>query len=153
MHMDHEGPSSCRLRPRMSSSAPFKLLFKHGLALHPLLEAVAKTRTAKTEELESSTMSSDSDNEKRAGGVPPLTDHNETESNEPPAIIDKATERRLMRKLDARIVWVVMWTYLMNFMDRVNIGNARLYGLEEDLGLTGNQFQISVSILYVFPPA
>jgi hypothetical protein len=98
-------------------------------------------------------MSSDSDNEKRAGGAPPLTEHNEVESSELPVIIDKATERRLMRKLDARIVWVVMWTYLMNFMDRVNIGNARLYGLEEDLGLTGNQFQISVSILYVFPGA
>jgi MFS family permease len=31
----------------------------------------------------------------------------------------------------------------------VNIGNARLYGLEEDLGLEGDQFQISVSILFV----
>lgn len=37
----------------------------------------------------------------------------------------------------------------MNFMDRVNIGNARLYGLEEDLGLTGDQYQIAVSILFV----
>jgi hypothetical protein len=96
-------------------------------------------------------MSSDSENEKRAGGALPPTEHNEVESSELPVVIDKATERRLMRKLDSRIVWVVMWTYLMNFMDRVNIGNARLYGLEEDLGLTGNQFQISVSILYVFP--
>ena len=32
---------------------------------------------------------------------------------------------------------------------RVNIGNARLYGLEADLGLTGNQYQIAVSILFV----
>ena len=31
----------------------------------------------------------------------------------------------------------------------VNIGNARLYGLEKDLGLVGNQFQIAVSILFV----
>ena len=31
----------------------------------------------------------------------------------------------------------------------MNIGNARLYGLEEDLGLKGNQFQIAVSILFV----
>lgn len=34
-------------------------------------------------------------------------------------------------------------------MGRINIGNARLYGLEEDLGLKGNQFQTSVSILFV----
>lgn len=31
----------------------------------------------------------------------------------------------------------------------VNIGNARLYGLEENLGLHGNQFQLCVSILFV----
>lgn len=31
----------------------------------------------------------------------------------------------------------------------VNIGNARLYGLEEDLGLVDNQYQIAVSILFV----
>lgn len=30
----------------------------------------------------------------------------------------------------------------------VNIGNARLFGLEEDLGLVGNQYQILVSILF-----
>lgn len=34
-------------------------------------------------------------------------------------------------------------------MTRVNIGNARLYGLEADLGMHGNQFQIAVSILFV----
>lgn len=31
----------------------------------------------------------------------------------------------------------------------MNIGNARLYGLEKDLGLHGDQFQIAVSILFV----
>jgi MFS family permease len=31
----------------------------------------------------------------------------------------------------------------------VNIGNARLYNLSEDLGLVGNQYQIAVSILFV----
>jgi hypothetical protein len=32
---------------------------------------------------------------------------------------------------------------------RVNIGNARLYGFEEDLRMKGNQFQIAVSITFV----
>ena len=27
------------------------------------------------------------------------------------------------------------------WMNRVNIGNARLYGMEEDLGLHGQQYQ------------
>lgn len=32
--------------------------------------------------------------------------------------VDDATERRLLRKLDKRIVPCIMWMYLMNFMDR-----------------------------------
>ncbi|KAJ9604689.1 hypothetical protein H2200_010803 [Cladophialophora chaetospira] len=63
--------------------------------------------------------------------------------------VDKKTERRLLAKLDKRIVPVIMWLYLMNFMDRVAIGNARLYGMEDDLGLTGEQFQIAVSVLFI----
>lgn len=31
----------------------------------------------------------------------------------------------------------------------VNIGNARLYGMEADLGLKGNQYQTAVSLLFV----
>lgn len=63
--------------------------------------------------------------------------------------VDNMTERKLMRKLDYRIIPMIMWMYLMNFMDRVNIGNARLYGMEEDLNLTGSQYQLAVSILFV----
>ncbi|KAF2443434.1 MFS general substrate transporter [Karstenula rhodostoma CBS 690.94] len=63
--------------------------------------------------------------------------------------VDVAMERRLLRKLDLRIIPMLCWVYLMNFMDRVNIGNARLYGLEEDLGLAGSQYQIAVGILFV----
>lgn len=64
-------------------------------------------------------------------------------------VVDKATERGVLRKLDYRIVPMVMWVYLMNMMDRVNIGNARLFDMEEDLGLTGSDFQLAVSLLFV----
>jgi MFS family permease len=63
--------------------------------------------------------------------------------------VDPAAEARLVRKLDLFIVPVVMLLYLLSFLDRVNIGNARLYNLEEDLGLNSQQFQIAVSILFV----
>jgi len=62
--------------------------------------------------------------------------------------VDTIAERQLLRKLDLWIIPPVMLLYLFSFIDRVNIGNARLYGLEEDLGLTGNQYQIAVSILF-----
>ncbi|KAI1742447.1 DNA-repair protein rad2 [Xylaria scruposa] len=61
-------------------------------------------------------------------------------------------ERKLVRKLDWHLIPLVMLlceSYFIVFGTPVNIGNARLYGLEDDLGLTGNQFQIAVSILFV----
>ncbi|KXS93901.1 hypothetical protein AC578_2251 [Pseudocercospora eumusae] len=63
--------------------------------------------------------------------------------------IDRAKERKLVRKLDLHIVPVVMLLYLLSFLDRVNIGNARLYGMEEDLNLTADQYQTAVSLLFV----
>jgi hypothetical protein len=53
--------------------------------------------------------------------------------------IDPVAEKALLRKLDMWIVPPVMLLYLLSFLDRVNIGNARLYGMEEDLGLVGDQ--------------
>lgn len=32
--------------------------------------------------------------------------------------VDAATEKRLLRKLDMRIIPMLCWVYLMNFMDR-----------------------------------
>ncbi|KAL0936982.1 MFS transporter [Colletotrichum truncatum] len=58
-------------------------------------------------------------------------------------------EKQLVRKLDLHLIPLVMLLYLLSFLDRVNIGNARLYNLERDLGLQGNQFQVAVSILFV----
>ncbi|KAI1139216.1 DNA-repair protein rad2 [Hypoxylon sp. FL0543] len=58
-------------------------------------------------------------------------------------------ERKLLRKLDAHVIPLVMLLYTFSFLDRVNIGNARLYSMEKDLGLVGNQFQVGVSIFFV----
>ncbi|KAH6971703.1 major facilitator superfamily domain-containing protein [Ilyonectria sp. MPI-CAGE-AT-0026] len=91
--------------------------------------------------------------------VPPKSDGESTPpaqtyslSDEPRNDVDVETaeaERRLVRKLDLHIIPLIMALYLFSFLDRVNIGNARLYKLEEDLGLSSQQFQISVSILFV----
>lgn len=44
---------------------------------------------------------------------------------------------------------MVVIMYILNYLDRNNIATARLAGLEEDLHLVGNQYQTSVSILFV----
>jgi MFS family permease len=63
--------------------------------------------------------------------------------------IDHQAERNLVRKLDRCIVPTVMIAYLLCFLDRTNIGNARLFGLEQELGLVGSQYQVAVAILFV----
>ncbi|OQU94914.1 hypothetical protein CLAIMM_01196 [Cladophialophora immunda] len=67
----------------------------------------------------------------------------------PPPEINYAVEKQLVSKIDRVIVPLVMVTYLLCFLDRTNIGNARLYGLERDLHLYGTQYQTAVALLFV----
>ncbi|OJA19422.1 hypothetical protein AZE42_02257 [Rhizopogon vesiculosus] len=57
-------------------------------------------------------------------------------------------EKRLLRKLDLRVAFLVL-IYIMNYMDCNNVAAARLRGFEEDLNMTGNQFNTLISILYL----
>ncbi|KAG8764510.1 hypothetical protein FRC12_008053, partial [Ceratobasidium sp. 428] len=62
----------------------------------------------------------------------------------------KPNARRLLRKVDRNIIPWVTALYLLSFLDRSNIGNARLDGLEKDLGMQGLQFNHAVAIFYPF---
>lgn len=51
----------------------------------------------------------------------------------------RQVEKKLLQKLDQRVAFLVL-VYIMNYMDRNNVAAARLKGLEEDLGMIGEQF-------------
>ncbi|KAJ6787524.1 hypothetical protein PWT90_10856 [Aphanocladium album] len=59
-----------------------------------------------------------------------------------------AVEKSLKRKLDARCALFVL-IYIMNYLDRNNMGAARLKGLQEELHLGDTQYATCLSILYV----
>ncbi|EWC47425.1 hypothetical protein DRE_00393 [Drechslerella stenobrocha 248] len=83
---------------------------------------------------------------------PPITTPPRDRSSSPEdgAALDPELERRLVRRLDLYIIPVAMVLYMLAFLDRINIGNARLYGLEEDLGIAGTLgYQTAVSLLFV----
>ncbi|KAF9038143.1 MFS general substrate transporter [Panaeolus papilionaceus] len=63
--------------------------------------------------------------------------------------VDTEAEKRAVRKQDYAIVPVMTMFYLLSFLDRANIGNARVAGLQHDLGLSDHQYQICVTVLYV----
>ncbi|KAM5385159.1 hypothetical protein ACJZ2D_001120 [Fusarium nematophilum] len=58
-------------------------------------------------------------------------------------------EKRLVRKLDWRILPCTWILYLLGFLDRANIGNAKTGGLEEDFGLTSSQYSIIVLVFFI----
>ncbi|KAF7314779.1 Tartrate transporter [Mycena kentingensis (nom. inval.)] len=60
-----------------------------------------------------------------------------------------ALERKLIRRLDFRLLPTIFIIYIMNYIDRNGITTARLKGLEQDLGLTSLQYSVVLSILFV----
>jgi len=62
--------------------------------------------------------------------------------------IDAKLERALVWKFDLRILPVLAVMYLFNSLDKSNLGNAKTAGLEKDLGLTGDQYNIMLSVFF-----
>ncbi|KAF1930191.1 putative MFS transporter [Didymella exigua CBS 183.55] len=62
---------------------------------------------------------------------------------------DPKAEAKLRWKIDLYIIPTVALLYLFCFIDRANIGNARLAGLEKDLGLKGYDYNKVLSIFYI----
>lgn len=58
-------------------------------------------------------------------------------------------EKRLLRKCDLHVVPVLTFLFLLAFLDRINIGNARLQGLEKDLNMTGRDYSIALLIFFI----
>ena len=55
---------------------------------------------------------------------------------------DEKMAKKLVRKIDLHIMPVLVILYLLSFLDRTNIGNARLANLEVDLGMTGLNYNV-----------
>ncbi|KAL6870369.1 major facilitator superfamily domain-containing protein [Trichoderma novae-zelandiae] len=62
---------------------------------------------------------------------------------------DAVAERKLRLKIDLFIVPTVSLLYLFCFIDRSNIGNAKIAGLASDLGLRGNDYNAIISIFFI----
>ncbi|KAF2705280.1 MFS general substrate transporter [Pleomassaria siparia CBS 279.74] len=63
--------------------------------------------------------------------------------------VDDEEGRRILTKVDYRLVPVLSLLYLVAFLDRSNIGNANVAGLTTDLGLHGLQYNTAVTLFFV----
>jgi hypothetical protein len=58
-------------------------------------------------------------------------------------------ERKLMTKIDIRVIPCLSVLYLLAFLDRTNIANAAVFELREDLNLVGTQYNTALVIFFV----
>ncbi|KZL86051.1 major facilitator superfamily transporter, partial [Colletotrichum incanum] len=81
------------------------------------------------------------------------TPANDTSGADSPSEIEVGNEgvntKTLLRKLDAKLLPAVGILYLLSFLDRSNVGNARIEGLTDDLHMTGNQYLTGLTLYFI----
>ncbi|OCT49794.1 putative transporter [Cladophialophora carrionii] len=97
---------------------------------------------------------SGSDQEKYSGSFEQKSDvaaHEQPGPTEDAPYYDKHRENKLIRKIDFRLLPILGALYSIALIDRVNISNARVAGMGEDLRLDiGNRY--TVALVVFFPP-
>ena len=59
------------------------------------------------------------------------------------------SESKLVRKLDFKLLPALTLLYLLSFLDRSNVGNARVEGLAKDLHMTGDQYLTGLTLYFI----
>jgi len=60
----------------------------------------------------------------------------------------KAMEKSIVRRLDIRTLPILVILFILNILDRNTIANARLGGLEAELGMSDTQYQTALMVLW-----
>ncbi|KAK5076233.1 hypothetical protein LTR51_001913 [Lithohypha guttulata] len=58
-------------------------------------------------------------------------------------------EKKLVRKIDLFLMPTIWLMYLLSYMDRTNIGNAKVAGMSDDLHLSSNQYSTALVVFFV----
>ncbi|EIW55355.1 MFS general substrate transporter [Trametes versicolor FP-101664 SS1] len=62
--------------------------------------------------------------------------------------VDGDLAKRVLRKIDLRIIPLLFVTYMLNFMDKTILSSASVFGLRDDTGLVGQDYSWVSSIFY-----
>lgn len=58
-------------------------------------------------------------------------------------------QRKLQTKMDFVILSPICLLYLLAYLDRLNISNANVYGMSNDLGLDSMQYSVALAVFFV----
>ncbi|KAI8996642.1 MFS general substrate transporter [Trametes punicea] len=67
----------------------------------------------------------------------------------PPPDLTPEQVKALYRKIDLKLMPILTIMYLCSFLDRGNIGNAKLQGLVTQLDMTGNKYNIALTMYFI----
>jgi hypothetical protein len=63
--------------------------------------------------------------------------------------IDPIAEKKLLWKIDCHVVPPLLILFLLAFLDRVNIGNAKIQGMTKELHMVGQDYSIALFIFFI----
>merc|ERR1712230_209402 len=132
-------PSSCAVS--ITKAAPVAPLFVATMSLSKHEDTAVQMERLSSSDLDAEKAHAT----EHAERLSELADPDAGKSPEERAAID----RKLMRKVD---LWLIPWLcllYLLSFLDRSNIGNARLAGMEEDLDMGGHDYNNALTIFFI----
>ncbi|KIW30462.1 uncharacterized protein PV07_06204 [Cladophialophora immunda] len=64
-------------------------------------------------------------------------------------IWDPEEEKALVRKIDRRLLWILCIVYPLQAYDKTVLGQTAIFGIVQDLHLTGNQYVMCSAFLYI----
>ncbi|GLA48277.1 hypothetical protein AnigIFM63604_003422 [Aspergillus niger] len=63
--------------------------------------------------------------------------------------VTNINEKALLRKLDYRLLPPLTILYLLSFLDRSNVGNARLEGMATEIHMSGDQYLTGLTLYFI----
>lgn len=61
-------------------------------------------------------------------------------------VYDDKNTAKLLRKVDFRLLPMLTTLYLLSYLDRGNIGNARVAGMNQELNLTPKEYNLALTV-------
>jgi hypothetical protein len=52
----------------------------------------------------------------------------------------------IQRKVDWHVIPQLLLIYMLSYIDRANVGNARLFGAEKDMGLSAKDWNVGLTV-------
>ncbi|KAF2752829.1 major facilitator superfamily transporter [Pseudovirgaria hyperparasitica] len=101
--------------------------------------------------IETTSSLNSSDGAAPAGEKHPIHNVDSTNSDNESLGYDTKSTERLLRKIDFALIPFLALLYLLSFLDRTNIGNARLQHLETDLNMDPKSLKYNNALAIFFP--